>query len=920
MIKKLLRLSCLLLLMIVQLSVAQTPNQDRISGIFSGVSFNRFAQMIERKSDYQLFFIAADVDMLSININAYDSPIEDLLDEVFTSTDLFYSIDNEKRVFISKGSALDMRLPANFFEIQKPEKDLSLMANEQQEAKDRTFAKNRLWEVGSSGASPGATDAILEGKITSSESEEPIIGALIYTTGQNARSISDEYGNYSITLPKGRHTLIFQNFGAYQEQRQVNILSDGQLNVEMDDNIISLTEVTVTSEKSANIERPEMGLASITVQSLKKLPAVLGEVDVLRAILTLPGVKTVGEASAGFNVRGGAADQNLILFNGATIYNPTHLFGLFSAFNPDMVESVDLYKAGVPVQFGGRLSSVLDIKSKYGSTEKIKGGGGIGLMTSRLYLEGPISSKTTFAVGGRSTYSNWLFGFLDEDSEFRDSRASFHDLNLNMKHQLNENNELTISTYWSKDSFRFDKDTVFNYQNRNISATWTHYFSDRLEGKFHLGHDQYTFDIQSEQDPLNAFTFGFGMDQSSWKNHFTYDLNDKHQLNFGMNAIYYNLNPGKQVPQGSESILLNERVTRENALETSFFLGDEYEINPKLMFSYGVRYVVYNYLEPNTVNEYPTNSIKTEDTKTGEKTYASGDLINTYQGPEVRFSARYALDNFTSIKAGYNSMRQHLHMLTNTSAIAPTDTWKLSDPHLAPQMGQQWAIGFFKNYQSNIIETSIEVYYRKMKNLVDFRSGASLILNDNIEQDVLNTEGKAYGIELMAKKTEGKLNGWVSYTYSRSLLRTNPDELGEKVNGGKLYPSNFDQPHDIMLAGNFEFTKRINTSVNANYSTGRPITLPIAKFYYNGSERVFYSDRNDYRIPDYFRVDVSFNIEGNHKVKKLAHASWSFGVYNLLGRANPYSVYFSPENGTIQGYRLSIFARPIPFITYNFRF
>ena len=338
------------------------------------------------------------------------------------------------------------------------------------------------------------------------------------------------------------------------------------------------------------------------------------------------------------------------------------------------------------------------------------------------------------------------------------------------------------------------------------------------------------------------------------------------------------------------------------------------------MFSYGLRYVVYNYLGPNTVNEYPSNSIKTEETKIGETSYSSGEIINTYQGPEVRFSARYALDNFTSIKAGYNSMRQHLHMLTNTSAIAPTDTWKLSDPHLAPQLGDQWAIGFFKNFRSNIIETSAEIYYRKMRNLVDFRSGASLILNDNIEQDVINTQGKAYGIELMAKKTEGKLNGWISYTYSRSLFRTNPEELGEMVNRGKFYPSNFDQPHDIMLAGNFEFTKRINTSINANYSTGRPITLPIAKFYYNGSERVYYSDRNAYRIPDYFRVDLSFNIEGNHKVRKLAHASWSMGVYNLLGRANPYSVYFSPENGTIQGYKLSIFARPIPFITYNFKF
>lgn len=920
MIKKLYRFASFLFLISMQYTVAQTTSGERISGIFSGISFDQFSQMVESKSNYRMFFKQADVDTLTINVNAYESTIENLLDEIFKGSDLYYAIDNEKRIFISRGTTLNMELPKEFFEVKSASASLIVDNSIQKENKDRSFAKNRLWEIGHSNDAPGATVAVLKGKITSYESGEPIIGALIYTTAQDAKSISDEKGNYTITLSKGRHTLIFQNFGAYQEQRQVNLRGDGVLNVAMDDNIISLNQVTVTSEKSANIERPEMGLSSITVQSLKKLPAVLGEVDVLRAVLTLPGVKTVGEASAGFNVRGGAADQNLILFNGATIYNPTHLFGLFSAFNPDMVESVDLYKAGVPVQFGGRLSSVLDIQSKFGNSEKLKGGGGIGLMTSRLYLEGPLSEKTTFAVGGRTTYSNWLFGFLDEDSEFRNSRASFHDLNLNMKHTMNENNELTLSAYWSKDAFRFDKDTVFNYQNLNLSATWTHYFSDRLEGKFHIGHDQYTFDIQSEQDPLNAFTFGFGMDQSSWKNHFTYDLNDKHQLSFGVNAVYYNLNPGEQIPKGSESILLQEQVSRENALETSFFLGDEYEFNPKLMFSYGLRYVVYNYLGPNTVNVYPSNSIKTEETKIGETSYASGEIINTYQGPEVRFSARYALDNFTSIKAGYNSMRQHLHMLTNTSAIAPTDTWKLSDPYLAPQLGDQWAIGFFKNFQSNTIETSAEIYYRKMRNLLDFRSGASLILNDNIEQDVIKTQGKAYGIELMAKKTEGKLNGWISYTYSRSLFRTNPDELGEMVNRGEFYPSNFDQPHDIMLAGNFEFTKRINTSINANYSTGRPITLPIAKFYYNGSERVYYSDRNAYRIPDYFRVDLSFNIEGNHKVRKLAHSSWSMGVYNLLGRANPYSVYFSPENGAIQGYKLSIFARPIPFITYNFKF
>lgn len=898
---------------------AQTKDPVDISGVYSGISFERFAQMIEAKTPYRFYFNQNDTDSLEINISVSGAPLQEVLRNILKGSDIHFSIDPEFRVFISKERPLTVTLPSGYFR-PNPEGQAEKAVFGSTEKEDRGFAKNRLWEIGNAGRSLSPTQARLNGTVKSYESGEPIIGALVYTADQRVRTITDEHGNYEMVLPKGRHTLIFQNFGAYQEQRQINIRGDGFLQVDMDDNIISLTEVTVTSEKSANIDRPEMGMATITVQSLKKIPAVLGEVDVLRAVLTLPGVKTVGEASAGFNVRGGAADQNLILFNNATIYNPTHLFGLFSAFNPDMVDQVDLYKAGIPVQHGGRLSSVLDVKAKFGNSEKMKGGGGIGLMTSRLYLEGPLDDKTTFAAGGRSTYSNWLFGMLDEDSEFRNSRASFHDLNLNLKRVIDNKNEITFTSYWSQDGFRFDRDTTFSYQNLNLNLGWTHYFNDRLESHISIGHDQYQFGILSQQDPLNSFHFGFSMDQSHWKNHFTYEMDDKHTFSFGMNHILYNLNPGKLTPEGAASILIPQQVHREKALESAFYFGDEYEVNPKLLINYGLRYVMYNYLGPNTINEYPSNEIKNESTIIGGTAYDPGAIINTYHGPEVRVSARYSLDNFTSIKAGYNTMRQHLHMLTNTAAIAPTDTWKMSDPHLAPQIGDQLAFGYFKNFKNNTIETSAEVYYRRMRNLVDFRSGATLVLNEDIEQDILNTKGRAYGIELMAKKTTGKLNGWVSYTYSRSLLKTNPMMLGEKVNGGRWYPSNFDQPHDVMMVANFEFTKRINTSVNANYSTGRPITLPIAKFDYGGSERVYYSDRNAYRIPDYLRIDVSFNIEGNHKIRKLAHASWSFGVYNIMGRANPYSVYFAPVNGILQGYQLSIFAQPIPFITYNFRF
>jgi hypothetical protein len=900
-------------------SFGQDEQEEKISGVFSGISFDQFARQINQRYNYKIYFKSADVDSLLVNISTSGNPLDQLLREIFSGTDLRFSIDNRKRVFITRGQPIRVLFPKTFFQASTTEA-AQVFADSAKRSQERIFAKNKLWDIGNSQQSISATEGLLQGKVSSEESGNPIIGAIVYSAGGDARAITDEAGNYRIRLAKGRHTLIIQNFGAYQEQRQINLLGDGNMDVFMDDNIISLMEVTVTSEKSANIERPEMGLESITVKAMKKIPAVLGEVDVIKSILTLPGVKTVGEASVGFNVRGGAADQNLVLFNNATVYNPSHLFGLFSAFNSDMIESVDLYKAGIPVEYGGRLSSVLEVKARYGNKEKLEGGGGIGPMTSRLYLEGPLSDKTTFAIGGRTTYSNWLFGLLDEESEFRDSRASFYDFNLNMRHTFDEKNELQLSLYGSRDFFRFDRDTSFSYQNQNANLRWLHYFNNRMEGEFTVGQDYYGFNIDGDLDPLNAFGYGFSMNQLHWRNHFRYELSEKHRLSFGMNHVRYKLSAGTLLPKGEASLVLQEEVQPEQSLESAIFLGDEYEINSNWLVNYGIRYVIYNYLGPQQVTQYVPGEIRSTSTISGHHDYGAGTIIHTYHGPELRISARYAIDNFTSLKAGINTGRQHLNMLTNTAAISPTDTWKLSDPNIAPQLGEQFSVGYFKNLKNNVIETSVEVYYRRLRNLVDFGSGATLMLNQDIEQDILNTDGKAYGIELMAKKTTGKLNGWVSYTYSRSLLRTSVNELGEKINNGAFYPSNFDQPHDIMVAANYEFTKRINTSLNTNYSTGRPITLPIAKFHYGGADRVFYSDRNVHRIPDYFRVDFSVNIEGNHRIRKLAHASWSLGIYNVLGRSNPYSVYFAPVQGLLQGYQLSIFAQPIPFITYNFKF
>ncbi|MDO9551732.1 TonB-dependent receptor [Rhodonellum sp.] len=896
----------------------KSAEEEKFSGFFPGINFARFANQIESSTDYRFYFDLSEVENIQVNINAKDNTLSQILEVVFENSNLKFVIDGKKRVFITKGSKLDFALAKDFFQIgEKGEQTDSLQGNDELK---RAFTRNKLYVIGSPEKSNSATTATLTGKITGLETGNPVFGAVIFEKVNYSRAIANEQGIYSFTLPKGRHTLFVQNLGGFVEQRQINLQGDGSLDMAIEENIISLSEVVVSSEKLTNVSRPEMGVQSLSMNTMRKLPAVLGEVDILKGLLTLPGVNTVGEASVGFNVRGGAADQNLILYNNTTIYNPAHLFGLFSAFNPDMIESVDLYKAGVPVKYGGRLSSVLNVNAKYGSKEKLKASGGIGLMTGRLTLEGPIGDKTTFIIGGRSTYSNWLFDLLEEKTDFREGRASFYDLNFNMEHRLNDKNIIRLNSYMSKDNFRFDQDTLFGYQNQNINLSWTHYFSERLEGEFVIGQDRYKFGIEGRDNPLNAYDFGFDIQQDHLRADFVFEKDLKHTLNFGFSSIRYGLRPGYIDPFGSASIVNQEKVSPEQALETALYFGDDFEINDRISVNYGLRYVIYNSLGPNTLKTYQPGQAISESTVIGEKSYDKGEIMNTYHGPEFRISGRYNLDKFSSIKAGYNTMRQHIHLLTNSSSISPTDTWKLSDPNIRPQWGDQISLGYYRNLKANTYEFSLEVYHRSMKNLIDYRSGASLVLNNDIEQDILRTDGRAYGAEMMLKKNSGKLNGWISYTYSRSLLRTAEDETAEKINGGEYYPSNFDQPHNIVLVGNYELSKRVGAAVNANYSTGRPVTLPVAKFVYGGSERVFFSDRNAYRIPDYFRVDLSMNLEGNHKVRKLAHSSWSLGVYNVLGRKNPYSVFFTPVNGVLKGYQLSIFAQPIPFVTYNFRF
>ncbi|HEV3327604.1 MAG TPA: TonB-dependent receptor [Puia sp.] len=903
--------------------------QDRptIDADFNDLTFPQFVQRIESITRFHFFYDPAEVDSIVVNLQARKARLSQVLDQIFKNTVFHYGIDAQNNVYITRLNAIRTSLPSDTTvdsmtagQSHDSTSEWASAGGHAPTAALRASLENKLFVIGTPSAQNQQGKATLAGYVRDARNGEALVGAAVYLDNPPVGVITDAFGYFSLQLSKGRHTLQISSAGMKNTRRQILLHSDGKIVIEMEEFIPSLIAATVVAEKRSNIKALQMGVERINIQTIKSIPAVLGETDVLRAVLTLPGVTSVGEASTGFNVRGGSADQNLILFNDATIYNPSHLFGFFSAFNPDIIKGVELYKSSIPEKYGGRLSSVLDVSTRDGNSKQLSGNAGIGPLTSKLMLEGPlIKDKTTFIASGRTTYSNWILKALP-DAEYNNSSASFYDLDLHIAHTFNPKNSLYFTGYLSDDQFRLNSDTLYKYGNRNANVKWKHIFNNKLIGVTTAGLDHYQYSQSSNKNPVNAYSFGYQLDQSSFHEDITYNPGYRHNLDFGLSTIFYRFQPGSMLPSGRESLVAPNIVPKEQALESAVYAGDQYMITSNLALNAGIRFSLYNYLGPHDVYTYEPGVPLEATTILDTLHYGPGKNIKTYQGPEYRLSLRYSLSENTSVKLSYNTLRQYIHLLSNTTAISPADLWKLSDSHIQPQLGSQVSLGFYQNFRSNTIETSVEVYYKTILNYLDYKSGATLLLNPHIETDVIDTRGKAYGVELQIKKPAGKLNGWLSYTWSRTLLKENDPLAGELINNGQYYPASFDKPNNVNLIGNYRFSHRYSLSLTAVYSTGIPITLPIATFSLGGGQRVYYSERNQYRIPDYFRTDLSFTMEGNHKVHQRFHNSWSFGVYNLTARKNPYSVYFTEVNGVIKGYQLSIFGTAIPFLSYNIRF
>jgi len=911
-------LLCILLVGTILSGYCQQEQLFRVE--FSNQPFLKLVEDLEQKSNYRFFFNPTVVDSLTVTVSASNKTISEILDEVFRSSNFRYAIDQNQYIYITLQEPILTDLPSDFFTgVGSSSDSLKRRINNSRFEEAEKVKVEKLTTIGVRGATNKST-ASIAGYVRNSKSGEPVIGASVLIETPLIGVATDPNGYYSITLPKGTHQLKIRSIGMKSLQRSVLLHSDGKLNIEMEEDVLPLKEVVIESERDELVLGMQMGLEKIDMKTLKQIPLALGEADVLKAILTLPGVQSVGEGTVGFNVRGGATDQNLILFNDAAIYNPSHLFGFFSAFNPDLLNNVELYKSGIPAEYGGRISSVLDVTTREGNKKKWAGSGGISPITGRFALEGPIiKDKCSFLLGGRSTYSDWLLRQIPSNA-LKNSEASFYDLNLNISHEINNKNSIYLSGYLSRDRFKLQSDTAYSYSNQALSAKWRHIFSNRLFAVFSGNFSGYNYTISSANNPVNAFDLSYSIKQVQGKVDFNYFMNAKHTINFGASIIRYQLAPGTLTPGRDESLIIPDALQEEQAIESAVYIGDNFEINPNLSLYAGLRYSFFQNNGPHDLFIYQPGSPKDVTSIIDTVSYTSGQNLSRAGGPEVRVSVRYRLATNASIKVSYNRTRQYIQMLSNTTAIAPTDIWKLSDPYIKPLIGDQISAGFYHNSKRTSFETSVEAYYKVMKNFLDYKGGAELILNHHIETDVLNAEGRAYGVEFMIRKSSGKLNGWLSYTYSRSLLKTEGDFDSETINRGEYYPSNYDKPHAVNFIGNYKFNRRFSFSLNVVYSTGRPITFPISKYTIDGAERLLYSDRNQFRIPDYFRTDFSFNLEGSHKMKKLAHSSWNFSVYNLTGRRNAYSIYFTTENGVVKGYKLSIFGSPIPTITYNFKF
>lgn len=764
----------------------------------------------------------------------------------------------------------------------------------------------------------------ISGYVKDAKNGETLIGVSVFIQELATGTSTNVYGFYSISIPPGKYTMEYSYLGFEKQVKTIDLKSNQKVDVELEEEAAALEEIVVVSEREDNnVSGLEMSTNKLNIQTIQKMPALLGEVDVIRSIQLLPGVSTVGEGASGFNVRGGSIDQNLVLLDEAPVYNSSHLFGFFSVFNPDAVKDVKLYKGGIPARYGGRLSSILDVRMKEGNAKRFSGSGGIGFIFSRLALEAPIiKDKASFIVAGRRSYIDVLSRpFLSDD--LKESALNFYDLTLKTNYTINTKNRIYLSGYLGRDNFVFGDDAGFNWGNATATFRWNHLFNDRLFSNFTAYYSNYDYELNFGDEAENSFDWDAKIVNYSIKQELSYYLNPDNLLTFGGQAILYEFEPGNAIGV-SEGEVSDVSLSTKYALEGSLFIENEQNIGARFSLNYGLRFSYFNYMGKGTAYELGEAPAGQRRPIIGEDPFDQWESIQTYTNFEPRASIKYQINEKSSIKASYNRTAQYIHLISNGTASTPIDVWTPSTNNIRPQMADQVALGFFKNFRNNTYVGSLEVYYKDFDDLVEYIDGADIFLNEFIEADLLSADGRAYGLEFQLEKKKGRFTGWMSYTLARSERRT------EGINKGEWFPSRFDQTHNFSTTLFYDLNKRWSVSANFVLNSGTPTTFPTNRLGQQGYVIPINAseDRNNVRIPVYHRLDLSATLKGKEKAGRRWKSEWVFSIYNVYSKRNPFSIFFqqgdirTPQGEPIntEAIRLSVVGNFIPSIAYNFKF
>ncbi|WP_264565068.1 TonB-dependent receptor [Flavobacterium sp. N3904] len=767
----------------------------------------------------------------------------------------------------------------------------------------------------------------ISGIISDTNSNETLIGVNVLIPESKTGVITNEYGFYSITLPKGVYKIEITSLGFQTIEETVDLNKNIKKNFKLSGSENVLQEVIINSNDSKTENRkPEMSVNKLSVSTIKKMPVVLGEVDIIKSILLLPGVTNAGEAASGFNVRGGGADQNLILMDEASIFNSSHVFGFFSIFNPDAIKDLKLYKGGIPARYGGRASSVLDIYQKDGNSNGFHMNGGIGLITSRLLAEGPIvKDKGSFLIAGRASYAH-LFLKLSKDQ--KDNAAYFYDLNAKLSYKLDQNNSLYMSGYFGRDVFVLNKSFTNIYGNTTFNTRWNHLFSDKLFSNLSLIYSDYYYGLDLD---FVGFEWGSGIKNYNIKYDFKSYLSDKLKLNYGVNGIYYEFNPGTIKPSQPDSGINYDQLERKYAFEPAIYINAEQKISDRIDINYGLRYSLFYNVGASTVNLYANDNpvvfnsqfqIYEKGVPIGTKYYSKNEVIKSFDYLEPRLSVNYQLNENQSFQASYNRMVQYLQLISNTSSPTPLDVWTPSGTYIKPQIADQVAVGYFRKFKEGAYSAEVSTYYKEVQNRLDYIDGANLIANDAIEQVLLNGHLRSYGLEFMFKKNEGNLTGWIAYTLSKSEQQTpgrTPQETG--INDGQWYNTVYDKVNNLAVTGSYYLNPKWTFGANFIYQTGQPTTYPNGQYEYLGIKIPIYGLRNENRLPSFNHLDISATLTPKPNYNKNWRGEWVFSIYNVYNRKNAASVSFreNQDTGANEAVKTSIFGI-VPAVSYNFKF